>query len=78
MNLTLYYFPGCPFCGRVLAFMEEYALEVPKKNIHENDSVRSELVKIGGKSQVPCLVIDGKALYESNDIIDWMKTNLLK
>ena len=37
-----------------------------------------ELIKIGGKPQVPCLVIDGKALYESLDIIEWFKRNKKK
>ncbi len=36
---------------------------------------RQALLDVGGKTQVPCLVIDGKALYESNDIIEWLKEN---
>ncbi|MDR2716000.1 MAG: glutathione S-transferase N-terminal domain-containing protein, partial [Coriobacteriaceae bacterium] len=30
------------------------------------------LIKIGGKKQIPCLVIEGKALYESDDIIAYL------
>ena len=45
------------------------------KNTRENPAFLEELVKIGGKSQVPCLVIDGRALYESDDIIEWLKEN---
>jgi len=43
------------------------------KNIHEDTGAKEELIRIGGKGQVPCLVIDGKALYESDDIIEWFK-----
>ncbi len=45
------------------------------RDTHENPVYRDELIKIGGKPQVPCLVIDGKALYESSDIIEWLKKN---
>lgn len=34
-----------------------------------------DLIKRGGKDQVPCLFIDGKALYESDDIIKYFKEN---
>ena len=36
----------------------------------------AELIERGGKRQVPCLFIDGKALYESSDINAWLETNL--
>ncbi|WP_373454247.1 glutathione S-transferase N-terminal domain-containing protein [Halanaerobium congolense] len=29
------------------------------------------------KRQVPCLFIDGEPLYESSDIINWLKSNLI-
>ena len=48
------------------------------KDTHENPAYRDELIKIGGKPQIPCLVIDGKALYESLDIIEWFKKNYKK
>ena len=33
------------------------------------------IVERGGKFQAPCLFIDGKPLYESLDIIDWLKAH---
>ncbi len=45
------------------------------KDTMKDPAARAELAKIGGKTQVPCLVIDGKPLYESLDIIEWLKTN---
>lgn len=56
--------------------MEQNGIDLPKKDIRANPENRQELLNIGGKGQVPCLVIDGKAMYESDDIIDWMKNNL--
>jgi glutaredoxin len=33
------------------------------------------LVTVGGMDQYPCLFIDGKPLYESDDIIAWLGAN---
>ncbi len=58
--------------------MKDADISLPMKNIREKDEYRQELVKIGGKQQVPCLVIDGQALYESSDIVQWLKNNYKK
>jgi len=71
-SLTLYYFPSCPFCQKVLRFIQDHKIKVTLKNIHEKEEYRQELIKSGGMAQVPCLFIDGKPLYESDDIIDWL------
>lgn len=76
-KLTLYYFPSCPFCVRVLNHMKHNNIDIPKKDIMSDSHARAELMKIGGKTQVPCLVIDGEPLYESLDIINWIDENLL-
>jgi glutaredoxin len=64
---------GCPYCQKVRDYLAKENITVPMKDIYENPANRDELIKIGGKAQVPCLVIDGKALYESSDIIEWFK-----
>ena len=76
--LTLYHFMGCPYCQWVRDFLNKEGFTVPMKDTHANPSYREELIKIGGKPQVPCLVIDGKALYESLDIIEWFQKNYKK
>ncbi len=75
MTLTLYHFQGCPYCARVRDYLAQQKITVPMKDIHESAAFRDELLKIGGKSQVPCLVIDGNPMYESLDIIEWLKKN---
>ena len=42
-------------------------------DIHKNEADRQRLIEAGGKEQVPCLFIDGKPMYESLDIIDWLE-----
>ena len=74
-TLTLYHFAGCPYCQRVRDFLAKENITVTMKDVHENPGFKDELIKIGGKGQVPCLDINGKALYESLDIIEWLKKN---
>jgi glutaredoxin len=70
--LTLYHYEGCPYCHRVRRFMDERGIRLALRDINDDPEARAELMRIGGKTQVPCLVIDGKALYESADIIRWL------
>ena len=63
----------CSYCQKVKKFMADNKIVLPLKEINEPPENREELIKIGGKGQVPCLVIDGKALYESDAIIAWLK-----
>ncbi|HLF17710.1 MAG TPA: glutathione S-transferase N-terminal domain-containing protein [Candidatus Omnitrophota bacterium] len=74
-QLTLYCFPGCSYCQKVMRQLEGKNIKITFKNIHEKTEYREELLKIGGKTQVPCLVIDGVAKYESDDIVEWLKKN---
>ena len=74
-KLILYISHRCPFCQKVLGYMEQKRIEVPWKDTSDLSN-RQELIRIGGKKQIPCLVMDGKALYESNDIINWFEARL--
>ena len=74
-DLTLYYSDECPFCTKVLNYMHGVGIVISMKNIQQDPHLREELIAVGGKGQVPCLEIDGVALYESNDIIQWFKDN---
>jgi glutaredoxin 3 len=74
-ELKLYYTPNCPYCIYVLRYMEQHDISIPLKDTRASSENRQELLDIGGKEQVPCLVIDGRALYESEDIIKWLENN---
>ena len=71
-KLELYMRPTCPYCQKVIRFMNENKINIPLKDI-TNEAHRQTLIKIGGKQQIPCLFIDGKAMYESDDIVQWIK-----
>jgi len=77
-DLVLYYYPTCPYCRKVTRLIDKHNLEEIKlKNINQDEQAESELIEIGGKRQVPCLFIDGDPLYESDDIINWLKTHVI-
>ena len=76
MKLELYMFETCPFCRRVLSYLDESGrTDVELHNIRKNEDDRRRLIEVGGMEQVPCLFIDGQPLYESLDIIDWLKAH---
>lgn len=71
-TLELYYKDSCPYCHKVMDFMNENGITVEMKDINADPANKTRLVEEGGKGQVPCLFIDGKPLYESLDIIDFL------
>lgn len=71
-DAVLYYKPSCPYCQKVLRYLDSQNQKIPLKDTN-NQKYRAELIQIGGKAQVPCLVINGHALYESDDIIAYLK-----
>ena len=78
-KLELYYKDTCPYCQKVFRMIDKYNLKdkIDYKDIVVNKECKEELVQVGGMNQVPCLFIDGKPMYESSDIIEYLKDNLL-
>ena len=69
---SLYYKKSCPYCTKVLRFMDENKITLDMRDTLQPGN-QNDLIRVGGKKQVPCLVIDGKAMYESDDIIDYLR-----
>ena len=76
-ELVLYVMTGCPYCIKVKRFLADSSVNIPERNISTDTEAEQTLIAVGGKRQVPCLLIDGKPLYESSDIIAWVQKNLL-
>ncbi len=76
-NLELYQFFGCPFCIKVRRVIRKLGLKIVVRNAQTAGTYREELLKKGGKIQVPCLKIttDNKItwLYESAEIIVYLE-----
>lgn len=71
-DLTLYYKKTCPYCQKVLRFLDENNINLDLRDTLQPGN-QNDLIKVGGKKQVPCLVVNGKAMYESDDIIAYLK-----
>ena len=71
----LYIMETCPYCKKVISFLEENGIEYNKVDIAEKSNEET-LIKMGGKRQVPFLVDKDRniQMYESMDIIEYIKT----
>lgn len=77
-DLRLFVGTVCPYCAVVKNFIEDNNIEgIEMVNINEDKEAREYLLEQGGKQQVPCLFIGDEALYESKDIIDYLKENCM-
>ncbi|NDD58475.1 MAG: glutaredoxin [Chlamydiae bacterium] len=74
-QLELYYTPWCPYCQKVTNYMNQAGISIPLKDIQSDPVAKETLLRQGGKTQVPCLFIDGRPMYESDQIISWLQKN---
>jgi glutaredoxin 3 len=72
-ELIFYYRSTCFWCNRVIDVLKALKVPVIYKDISLDKAAKRELIQIGGKQQVPCLFVDGHPIYESKDIIQWLK-----
>ena len=74
-QLWLYKFDSCPYCRRVqrtidtLGISDRIEFRDTRQDPHWRDDLRSRT----GRTQVPCLFIDGEAMFESADISAWLR-----
>ena len=56
---TLYVKAGCPFCAKVLNFMDEHDIVLPIMDIslEPYKDGYDKLINLGGKYQVPCFCL---------------------
>ncbi|MBO5738163.1 glutathione S-transferase N-terminal domain-containing protein [bacterium] len=73
--LELFVLESCPYCRKVMDFLDKENIEYHKIDISDKESENS-LIQIGGKRQVPFLVDVERniQMYESKDIIEYLKT----
>ncbi len=73
-ELILYQYPECPFCARVNRAIEDLGLEqkIESRNTRLDREHRNALIQLTGRTQVPCLVVEGKPMLESADIVDYL------
>lgn len=77
MKLELIHKWACPYSARVRDFVEERGLQdrIAYLEVNETEGAKDRLAQLTGKTQVPCLVVDGEPILESRDIIQWLDQN---
>lgn len=80
-KFALYQFNACPFCVKVRRQIRRYALNIELRDARNDETHKQDLIDGGGRHKVPCLQVvgaDGQAtwLYESDDIISYLETEL--
>jgi len=71
--IELYVMETCPYCRKVMDFMDKESIRYEKKDISIPEN-HERLMKLGGMEQVPFLYDDGVAHYESDEIIKYLTT----
>lgn len=73
--LVLYKFDSCPYCQRVMQQIAPLGLteSIEMQDTRQDPKARTLLQESTGRTQVPCLFIDGKPLFESSDIADYLQ-----
>lgn len=70
----LYVMKACPFCKKVTRYMDKHNINIQVVDIGEANH-REDLLSLGGQVQVPALRKDDKIMYESSDIVKYLKEN---
>ncbi|MCR1900112.1 glutathione S-transferase N-terminal domain-containing protein [Irregularibacter muris] len=60
----------------MMDIIEKENLDIEIINLSKQREYISTILEIGGKMQVPMLSIDGKGMYESMDIMNWIEENI--
>jgi glutaredoxin len=79
LKLELIHKWTCPYSAQVRDFIEENGLKdrIDFLEVNETEGANDRLSQLTGKTQVPCLLIDGEPQLESRDIIQWLDQNLV-
>jgi glutathione S-transferase len=58
--------------------IEAHQLTIPTADTREDPEARATLYAQTGRTQVPCLMIDGVAFFESADINQWLEAYVIR
>lgn len=80
MTLDLYHRIRCPYSAKVRDFLATHGLEdrIAYHDVDHDLGALDALMNLTGKEQVPCLVVDGEPILESDDIVRWLDVNLVQ
>lgn len=71
-DLVLYKYDSCPWCRRVFRVLDRTGVQVELRDTRVDPANREALEAATGRTQVPCMFIDGVPFFESADISKWL------
>jgi glutaredoxin 3 len=76
--LEFYHRLDCAHCARVRDFITSQKLQafIHLHDVEAEDGSIDRLHKLSGRKEVPCLVVEGSALFEYDHIIRWLEVNM--
>jgi glutaredoxin 3 len=77
-TLELYYYDACYFCRKVIKVINDHDVKVEYFDVLANNDHAIKLFRDTGKNMVPCLYINGSPMHESDDIINFLNTHIIK
>jgi glutaredoxin len=72
--LHLYTTTYCPYCKKVIEYLETHHIPFEERVVNEHLEYRDELIALGGKMQIPFLVDTERNvhMYESDAMITYL------
>jgi glutathione S-transferase len=79
MMIQLYLSASCPFCKKVVQAASQFGLQEGKDfatiDAAPGTPGRDVVLSVGGKTMVPFLIDGDTSMYESDDIVAYLKQN---
>ena len=75
IKIDLFYYDECFFCQKVLREIKNLNIKVSYRHIYEDQTNLQILLEKTGRKTTPCLFINGEPMFESDDIIEWLREN---
>ncbi len=75
-DIRLYFTESCPYCLPVKEYIEKEGLDVELIDATYDNKRKAEIIKYGGKIEVPMLYVDEKGIYDFKEIIKWLEENM--
>jgi glutaredoxin len=77
-GLSIYGYPQCPYCQRVLRAADSLGMQIELRNTAQSAVFQRELIEATGRTTVPVLRIEEEGgavrwLPESADIVDYLQ-----
>ena len=78
--IELYQKEECPYCSKVRQFLSDNHIDWISRSAPKGAPQREKLLELGGKEMVPFLHDPERnvTMYESDDIIEYLKEHYLK